>query len=388
MIEIDGARGEGGGQVLRTSLALALITGKAFRLRNIRAKRSKPGLQAQHLMSVKAAAQIGQAKIRGACISSIDLTFEPGPVSPGEYHFKIGTAGATSLVLHTIYLPLALAGGESTIAIEGGTHVKASPCFDFLERTWAPYLKTLGIDIGVKLERVGFYPRGGGLIHARIAPAQRIGSLVTATPAAIGSATAIVGVAGLPANVGDRLAQRALMRLANLGLVVEMRRETWQGGPGCMLAVELPTMPAPTLLFALGERGKPAEAVADEAAGEVEAFLNAEPAGVDEHTRRSTAAAARVGRRDVGIPRGGRVVASVDQCRGHRSFSGAANRGGRGGGGARRGADFQGAAHGVSGRSTPLTACAALGRCASAPGRYRVSNVGCRSTRESTPAGT
>lgn len=283
-IEIDGALGEGGGQVLRTSLALALITGKAFRLRNIRARRSKPGLQAQHLMSVKAAAQIGQAKTRGACLSSIDLAFEPGPVSPGNYAFKIGTAGATSLVLHTIYLPLALAGAASTVSIEGGTHVKASPCHDFLGRSWAAHLKPLGITIDVKLQRVGFYPRGGGLIHAQIAPTERIHPFTGMTTAAVSTATLVIGVAGLPSHVGDRLAQRALMRLRDLGLTAEVRRADWQGGPGCMLGVELPTEPAPTFLFALGERGKPAEAVADEAATQVEAFLNAEPLGVDEHS--------------------------------------------------------------------------------------------------------
>src|SRR5438132_14238689 len=106
MIELDGAQGEGGGQILRTSLALSLITGKAFHLRNLRAGRAKPGLAAQHLMSVKAAAEIGHAKLRGASLGSVDLVFEPGKVAAGAYHFKIGTAGATSLVLHTIYLPL------------------------------------------------------------------------------------------------------------------------------------------------------------------------------------------------------------------------------------------------------------------------------------------
>jgi RNA 3'-phosphate cyclase len=284
LIEIDGALGEGGGQVLRTSLSLALITGKAFRLRNIRARRSKPGLQAQHLMSVKAAAEIGQAKTRGACISSIDLTFEPGSVSPGKYHFKIGTAGATSLVLHTICLPLALAGRESSVTIEGGTHVKASPCYDFLERAWAPYLKTLGINLDLKLERLGFYPRGGGMIHARIAPIERLLPFAGMTTQTVSTAIIHIGVAGLPAHVGDRLAQRATMRLRDLGLAVESRRETWDGGPGCMLGVELPTDPAPTFLFALGERGKPAEAVADEAVAQVEAFLSAQPLGVDEHS--------------------------------------------------------------------------------------------------------
>src|SRR5947209_2964264 len=163
MLELDGSYGEGGGQILRTSLALSLITGKPFHLRHIRARRSKPGLQPQHLMSVQAAATIGQAKLRGGSLHSSDLVFEPGTVSPGKYHFRIGTAGATSLVLHTLYLPLALAGGTSTVTIEGGTHVKASPCFDFLKTTWLGYLAIMGIAVDLRLHRYGFYPRGGGL---------------------------------------------------------------------------------------------------------------------------------------------------------------------------------------------------------------------------------
>src|SRR5207248_8749894 len=107
MIELDGSFGEGGGQILRSSLALSLLTGQPFHLRNLRARRTKPGLQPQHLMCVQAAAAIGQAQVRGASLRSSDLTFEPGEVTPGKYHFAIGTAGATSLVLHTVYLPLA-----------------------------------------------------------------------------------------------------------------------------------------------------------------------------------------------------------------------------------------------------------------------------------------
>src|SRR5437868_11266479 len=106
-VELDGSFGEGGGQILRTSLALSLLTGKPFHLRHVRARRSKPGLQPQHLMSVRAAAKIGEAQLRGASVGSTDLVFEPGSVSAGSYRFDIGTAGATGLVLNTIYLPLA-----------------------------------------------------------------------------------------------------------------------------------------------------------------------------------------------------------------------------------------------------------------------------------------
>ena len=284
ILEIDGSLGEGGGQILRTSLALSLITGQPFRVRKIRAGRAKPGLAAQHLMSVNAAAEIGQAKVRGAQLRSCELSFEPGAVSPGDYHFKIGTAGATSLVLHTIYLPLALAGGESTITIEGGTHVKASPCFDFLSRTWVAYLKALAISIELHFDRVGFYPRGGGMIRARIESTPKIRAFAGMTTKTITRATIFCGTAGLPTHVGERLVRQATSGLHALGLEVETIREYWHGGPGCMLGIELPTAPAPTFFFGLGERGKPAEAVAREAVEQVTSFLLAESFSVDEHS--------------------------------------------------------------------------------------------------------
>jgi RNA 3'-terminal phosphate cyclase (ATP) len=284
LIDIDGSHGEGGGQILRTSLALSLITGQPFRLRNIRAGRARPGLQAQHLMCVQAAAEIGKAKLRGASLHSSDLTFEPGPVKSGEFHFKIGTAGATSLVLHTVYLPLALSGGESRITIEGGTHVKAAPCFHFLATTWAGYMKALGLNVELHLDRVGFYPRGGGRIRTRIGPTAQVRLFHGLTSQAVDNAIIDCGVAGLPNHVADRLTQTATERLQQLGLEVQSRRETWHGGPGCMLGVELPTTPAPTFLFSLGEKGKPAEAVAHEAVAQVEAFLRCNPPGVDEHS--------------------------------------------------------------------------------------------------------
>src|SRR5262249_43776954 len=148
MIELDGSFGEGGGQILRTSLALSLLTGKPFHLANVRARRPKPGLQPQHLMCVQAAAAIGQAKVKGASRGSSDLVFEPGQIVPGKYHFAIGTAGATGLVLHTLYLPLALCCSElSELVISGGTHVKAAPCYHFLESTWRAYLEALGLRV-------------------------------------------------------------------------------------------------------------------------------------------------------------------------------------------------------------------------------------------------
>lgn len=282
MIEIDGALGEGGGQVLRTGLALALITGKRFHLRNVRAGRAKPGLQPQHLMCVEAAAEIGHAKLRGASLQSTDLVFEPGQIKASDFHFKIGTAGATSLVLHTVYLPLALHGG-STVTIDGGTHNKAAPSFDFLQRTWAPYMKSLGVGVELSLTRTGFYPRGGGSIRARIAPCQRVTPFRGMTTEKIASAKIVAGIASLPVHIAERMIEQVGYRLEKLFLEYESTIEQWQGGPGCMVGIELPTEPAPTFFFALGEKGKPAEMVAHEAADQVEEFLKQSPA-VDEHS--------------------------------------------------------------------------------------------------------
>jgi RNA 3'-terminal phosphate cyclase (ATP) len=285
MLELDGSFGEGGGQILRTSLALSLLTGRSFHLFNLRAGRSKPGLQPQHLMSVRAAAAIGQAQLRGANLGSTDLVFEPGPVHGGNYHFPIGTAGAIGLVLHTVYLPLTLRADQpSRLSLEGGTHVPASPCFHFLDVTWRAYLEQFGFRIRMEMRRPGFYPRGGGLVEVQVQPCQQIRGLELLEGTPPKTAKGFSAVAGLPAEIARRQARRATQRLKETALRVDIREETWAGGPGTVLAVQLDTQPAPTLFFGLGARGKRAERVADEAVDQVLAFLAASPAAVDPHS--------------------------------------------------------------------------------------------------------
>jgi RNA 3'-terminal phosphate cyclase (ATP) len=284
LIELDGSFGEGGGQILRTSLALSLLTGKPFHLRNVRANRPRPGLQPQHLQSVLAAAAVSGAQTRGASLQSTDLTFEPGPVVAGSYRFDIGTAGATGLVLHTLYLPLALRGADpSELTLVGGTHVSTSPSFHFLDATWRRYLEALGLRVGLRLVRPGFYPRGGGTVLAFLQPCAALHG-VTLPPRGPVRATGFSAVAGLDAGIARRQARRATQRLERQGLTIELREETWQGGPGTVIQVELDTSPAPTSFFALGARGKPAEAVADEVVEQVVRYLRAGPALVDGHS--------------------------------------------------------------------------------------------------------
>ena len=191
MIDIDGSFGEGGGQILRSALTLSLITGKPFHLRKIRASRKpKPGLQPQHLASVRAAATIGSAKVSGDSLGSSDLAFHPGPVAPGKYRFPIGTAGATGLLLQTIYLPLAWKQSDpSEVIIEGGTHVTSSPCFHFLDVTWRVYLKKMGLKLALEMKRPGFYPRGGGSIVPHIQPCQALHGLNLTREIALESVT-------------------------------------------------------------------------------------------------------------------------------------------------------------------------------------------------------
>jgi RNA 3'-terminal phosphate cyclase (ATP) len=285
MLELDGSFGEGGGQILRTSLALSLLTGKSFHLRNVRAGRPKPGLHPQHLMSVRSAAAVGGANLRGASIGSTDLVFEPGPVKPGKYRFDVGTAGATGLVLHTLYLPLALRGGDtpSELTLIGGTHVTTSPCFHFLDVTWRRYLEAFGLRLSLKMARPGFYPRGGGVVEVHIQPCARLRGVSLRDRGPV-KATGFSAVAGLPEQIAKRQARRAAYRLRERGLGVDFREETWEGGPGTVLAVVLDTAPAPTLFFGLGARGKPAERVADEAVDQVIAYLAADDALVDLHS--------------------------------------------------------------------------------------------------------
>jgi len=171
MIEIDGSVGEGGGQILRTSLALSMCTGRPFTLARIRARRAKPGLMRQHLTCVQAAATICGAAVQGAELGSGTLVFTPGAVKAGDYAFSVGTAGNCTLVLQTVWPALMLGNQSSRLRLSGGTHNPMAPPFHFLQRSYAPLLQRLGASSELSLRRLGFYPAGGGEIDVTLHPA-------------------------------------------------------------------------------------------------------------------------------------------------------------------------------------------------------------------------
>lgn len=276
MITIDGSMGEGGGQILRSALSLSLLSGQPFRLLNIRAGRSRPGLRPQHLAAVTAASRISRARVSGAHIGSAQLQFEPGEVEPGRYHFNITTAGATSLVLQTILLPLAQAPGSSHITITGGTHVPWSPCFHYLDWHWRPLLARLGIPFELTLRRAGFYPAGGGEIVATIPGAAVPKGVVLEERGALRRLCGLSALANLPLHIAERQRERALSRLKQLlpGVVVDIPIEPLSAySPGTLLLLLAEFEQGQGCFFALGAKGKPAELVADEAVDALATFL-------------------------------------------------------------------------------------------------------------------
>lgn len=282
MRTIDGAQGEGGGQILRTALALSLVTGQPFRLERIRAGRTRPGLLAQHLAAVDAASAVGRAEARGAVLGSEVLEFQPGSVVPGEYHLAVRTAGSATLVLQTILPPLLTAAAPSRLVLEGGTHNPFAPPFDFLAHTFAPAIRRMGPHLELELERPGFFPAGGGRFRARLEPAARLSRLDWLDRGAVRRRGARAIVSKLPASVGERELAEVRTRLG--WTVEESRVESVRDptGPGNALLLEIETEHGTTVFAAFGERGRSAEEVGREVAGAAAAWLRAD-VPVDEH---------------------------------------------------------------------------------------------------------
>lgn len=284
LVTLDGSSGEGGGQILRTALSLSLLTGQPFRIVKIRANREKPGLRPQHLKAVESAAELSGGRVEGAAVGSRDLTFRPASYTPRDLALDIGTAGSTALVLHTLCLPLALRAEQPVrLTLTGGTFNTHAPSFPFLETTWRSYLSIMGVPVSVAMPSAGFYPRGGGRLDAWIEPAQ-LEPFQRLDRGPLAHIHGFAGVANLNLGIAERMRDQALARLAERGLSADIAVGTWPGSvPGAAISLTAEHDGIPTTFVGLGERGKLAERVADEA---VEELLAHEEAGgvVDVHS--------------------------------------------------------------------------------------------------------
>jgi RNA 3'-terminal phosphate cyclase (ATP) len=275
MIKIDGSQGEGGGQIVRTSLALSLLTGKAFRIFNLRAGRKKPGLKRQHLTAVNAARDVGNASVSGAELNSQEIVFEPGETKSGNYHFEISTAGSITLVLQTVLPALMLADSPSRLKLSGGTHNMMAPPFDFLERCFVPLLNQMGPTVELKLNSYGFYPAGGGEFDATITPVDRAqlrglniidrGKLLQRQVRGI--------VSALPVNIAERETSRAVRKLNWDRTIVDNIEALNPKGPGNILFAELEFENVTAMFSGFGQVGTTAEKVADGVVRDVKKYL-------------------------------------------------------------------------------------------------------------------
>jgi RNA 3'-terminal phosphate cyclase (ATP) len=277
MLVLDGSEGEGGGQILRSALALSLVTGTPFRIDNIRDGRPLPGLMRQHLTAVEAAATVGRAELEGAAVGSRSVSFRPARTRGGDYQFSVGTAGSATLVLQTVLPALITAAEPSTLVLEGGTHNPNSPPFEFLAAAYLPLVGRMGPQVQATLERSGFYPAGGGRLRVTIAPAPRLAPLALDERGPIVARRARAVVANLPRSIAEREIVRLGGRLQGWespAFTVEERAGS--PGPGNVVLVELQSEHLTEVFTGFGEKNVRAETVADRVADEVLEYLAGE----------------------------------------------------------------------------------------------------------------
>jgi RNA 3'-terminal phosphate cyclase (ATP) len=280
MLVIDGSTVEGGGQTLRSALSLSMVTRRPFRIDRIRIGRDKPGLASHHLAALRAAAAVCNAEMSGDQLGSTSVSFRPRAIRAGEHRFAVGSAGSATLVLQTIVPALLRAAETSTVIIEGCTHSSGAPSFEFLARSWVPAMSRMGVSVEVSLERPGFYPTGGGMLHARITPGA-FGRFECEERGAEKARRATVILAGLSDTIAERELRIARERL---GLAREqMSKKIFDPacGPGNAFVVELEYEHSTSVFTSFGERGLRAEQVAEAAIGRALAFHESEAAVCD-----------------------------------------------------------------------------------------------------------
>ncbi|MFA5077247.1 MAG: RNA 3'-terminal phosphate cyclase [Candidatus Micrarchaeia archaeon] len=252
MIEIDGAYGEGGGQIIRTALSLASITKKSVLVRNIRANRPNPGLAAQHLTAARAVRSICRGTLSHCEIGSTEFTFEPGEIVGGKYEFNIGTAGSTVLVAQTLLPILLSASKPSAVRIIGGTHVMKSPSYDYFEKVFMPAIALFGAEAKCRLIKTGYFPKGGGEIELEARPSRLSGNSAWLRE---NETSVLIRLSGLPLSIGVR--EKKVFVQNEIGRVRIVKEE---GEPANAILAWSGFLGA----YALGEKGRRAEQVAQE----------------------------------------------------------------------------------------------------------------------------
>ena len=273
-VHIDGSEGEGGGQILRTSFALAALRGRPLRVSKIREGREKPGLRRQHLTCVRAIAELCNGTLTGDSLGSSEVSFEPGAVKAGEYTFSVGTAGSACLVFQTVLWPLLFAEGKSRVVFEGGTHNSFAPPFDFIERAFLPIVKRMGAKVSLQFERAGFMPAGDGRFVADIEGPCTLSpiELIDAGPIIERRATALV--ANLPGTIAIRELReiRNLLGWKNEECLPQVTQD--DGDPGNVLLLEVARKNVTEIASVIGVRHLPAEDVAAIGARAIQAYLD------------------------------------------------------------------------------------------------------------------
>ena len=275
MIYIDGSFGEGGGQILRTALGLSLVTGKPFKINNIRAGRKKPGLLRQHLTAVNAACEIGKAVVKGNSIGSEKLFFEPHSIIPGKYRFRVGTAGSATLVFQTVLPALLFCKSASTLVLEGGTHNPYAPPFDFLKYCFLPCLSKMDVKIDCSLLKYGFYPAGGGKFEINIHPGPTLKPLIIKERGELNRKAVLGIVSDIPFKIAEDEVKIVCSRMdwdENTGKAISVN----SSGPGNILFVTLEYENITEVITGFGQRGVPLKKVAENVVKQVKKYIESD----------------------------------------------------------------------------------------------------------------
>jgi RNA 3'-phosphate cyclase len=236
MITIDGSYGEGGGQILRTSIALSILTQKTIRVENIRAKRPQPGIKPQHYTVLSLLKSLSDAETSGLTIGSSQVTFTPKQLKDGSYCFDVGTAGSVVLIGQTIFFALLKTKKKVSIQLTGGTDVKWAPSWDYFFYVFLPLLRNIGFRVDIRLERRGYYPKGGGRIHIDIDPLDAIKPFIQDYVESNKMISGIIHCHGLPSHVIKRLKHAALTPCVEKGFDCNIRIEQSEtNSPGIVL---------------------------------------------------------------------------------------------------------------------------------------------------------